>query len=89
MIKQGLASTHITSVLEPRHVHRTDLKRPEDLTLVHCAVGRQLLWDVTVFDYLFPSRISAGLFCNTKTAAVKAKDRKSDKYRDLVFFINQ
>ena len=84
MIKQGLASTHITSVLEPRHVHRTDLKRPEDLTLVHCAVGRQL-----IFDYLFPSRISAGLVCNTKTAAVEAKDRKSDKYIDLVFFINQ
>ena len=84
MIKQGLASTHITSVLEPRPVHRTDLKIPEGLTLVHWAVGRQLLWNVTVFDYLFPSRISSGLVCNTGTAAVEAKDQKSDKYRDLI-----
>ena len=50
----------IPSVLEPRHLYRTDEKRPEGLTLGPWAVSTQLLWDVTVVDSLAPSRISAG-----------------------------
>ena len=48
LIKQSLSSTRIPSVLEPRHLYRTDQKRPDGLTLVPWAVGKQLLWDVTV-----------------------------------------
>ena len=38
-IKQNLSSTHIPSVLEPRHPYRTNQKRPDGLTLVPWAVG--------------------------------------------------
>ena len=48
--KRSLGSTHIPSVLEPRHLHKADQKQPDDLTLVPWAVGRQILSDVTVKD---------------------------------------
>ena len=84
LIKQSLSSTHIPSVLEPRHLYRTDQKRPDGLTLVPWAVGKQLLWDVTVVDSLAPCRINAGSVCNPRTAAAEAEERKNDKYTDLV-----
>ena len=40
--KQSLSSTHVPSVLEPRHLYRTNQKRPDGLTLVPWAVGKQL-----------------------------------------------
>ena len=70
IIKQSLSSNHIPSVLEPRHLYRTNQKRLDGLTLVPWAVGKQLLWDVTVVDSLAPCRINAGSVCNTGTAAV-------------------
>ena len=45
LMKQYLASTHFSFVLETRQLHRTDQKRPDNLTLVTLAVGMQLLWD--------------------------------------------
>ena len=39
LIKQSLSSTRIPSGLEPRHLYRTDQKRPDGLTLVPWAVG--------------------------------------------------
>ena len=69
LIKQSLSSTHIPSVLEPRHLYRTDQKRPDGLTLVPWADAKQLLWDVTVVDSLAPCRINAGSVCNPGTAA--------------------
>ena len=84
LIKQSLSSTHIPSVLEPRHLYRTDQKRPDGLTLVPWADGKQLLWDVTVVDSLAPCRINAGSVCNPGTAAAEAEERKIDKYKDLV-----
>ena len=83
LIKQSLSSTHIP-VLEPRHIYRTDQKRPDDLTLVPWADGKQLLWDVTVVDSLAPCRINAGSVCNPGTVAAEAEERKIDKYKDLV-----
>ena len=47
LLKQSLSSTHLLPILEPRHLYRTDQKRPDGLTLVSWAVGKQLLWDVT------------------------------------------
>ena len=76
--------THNPFGLEPRHLQRTDQKRPKGLTLVPWAVGRQLLWNVTEVDPLAPSRIRAGLVCNLRTAAAEEEDQKSDKYRDLI-----
>ena len=84
LIKQSLSSIHVPSVLESRHLYRTDQKRPDGLTLVPWAVGRQLLWDVTVVDSLAPCRINAGSVCNPGTAATEAEERKNDKYKDLV-----
>ena len=79
LIKQSLSSTHIPSVLEPRHLYRTDQKRADGW-----ADGKQLLWDVTVVDSLSPCMIIAGSVCNPGTAAAEAEERKIDKYKDLV-----
>ena len=84
LIKQTLSTTHIPSVLEPRHLYRTDQKRPDGLTLVPWAVGKELLWDVTVVDSLAPCRIKAGSVCNPGKAAAEAEEQKKDKYKDLV-----
>ena len=84
LIKQSLSSTHIPSVLEPRHLYRTNQKRLDGSTLVPWAVGKQLLWDVTVVDSLAPCRINAGSVCKPGTAAAEAEERKNDKYKDLV-----
>ena len=70
--------------LEPQHLYRTDQKRPDGLTLVPWAVGKQLLWDVTVVDSLAPCRINAGSVCNPGTATAEAEERKIDKYKDRV-----
>ena len=80
LIKQSLSCTHIPSVLQPRHLYRTDQKRPDGLTLVPWAVGKQLLWDDTVVDSLAPCRINAGSVCKPGTAAAEAEERKNDKY---------
>ena len=54
------------------------------MTLVPLAVGKQLLWDVTVVDSSAPCRINAGSVCNPGTAAAEAEELKTDKYKDLV-----
>ena len=84
LIKQSLSSNHIPSVLEPRHLYRTDPKQPDSLMLVPWTVGKQLMWDVTVVDSIAHIRISAGSVCNPGTAAAEAEDQKIDKYKDLV-----
>ena len=83
LIKQSLSSTQILSVLEQRHLYRTDQKRPDGLTLVSWAVGKQLLWDVTIVDSLAPCRINARSVCNPGTAAAEGEERKNDKYKIL------
>ena len=45
LIKQSLSSAHIPSFLEPRPLYKTDQKRPDGLTLVPWAAGKQLMWD--------------------------------------------
>ena len=84
LTKQSLSSTHNPSVLEPRHLCRTNQKRPDGSTLVPWAVSKQLLWDVTVVDSSAPCRINAVSVCNPGTAAAEAEERKIDKYKDLV-----
>ena len=66
------------------HGTRPDAKRPDGLTLVPWAVGKQLLLDVTVVDSLAPCRIEAVSVCNPGKAAAEAEERKNDKFKDLV-----
>ena len=47
-LKAKVRSTQVTSVFEPRHLHKTDQNRRDELTFVPWAVDRQLLGDVTV-----------------------------------------
>ena len=54
------------------------------MTLFRWAVGKQLLWDVTVVDSLAPCRINAGSVCNPGLAAAEVEEQKTDKYKDLV-----
>ena len=74
--KQSLYSTQILSVLDPRHLHRTNQKRSNGLTLVPWAVAEQLLWNVMVVDSIAPSRISAGSNWNPGTPLLKRKSKK-------------
>ena len=71
LIMQNLASTHFSSVLEPRQLHRTDQKRPDNLTLVISAAGMQLLWNKTVVDSLASDKIQVGSVCNPETAVAR------------------
>ena len=82
LMKQSISSSHIPSVIEPIHLYRTDQKRPDGLTLVPWAVGKQLLWDVTLVDSLAPCRINAGsgLFVTLVRLLLK---RKSDKMSSI------
>ena len=48
------------------------------------AVGKQLLWDLTVVDSLAPCRINALSVCNPGMATAEAEEQKIDKYKDLV-----
>ena len=54
------------------------------MTFFPWAVGKQLLWDVTVVDSLAPCRIIAGSVCNPGTAAAEAEEQKIDKYEEFV-----
>ena len=82
LIKKSL-SYHIPSVLDPRHLYRTDQKRPDGLMLVPWAVGKQLLWDVTVVDSIAPCRINSRSVCNPGTAAAEAEERKMTSIKIL------
>ena len=75
-MKQSVSSTLFPSVLEPRHLYRSDQKRPDGLALVPWAVGKQILWDVMIVDCLAFCRISAWSVCNPGTAAAQAEERK-------------
>ena len=81
LIKQSLSSTHIPSVLETQHLYRTDQKRPDALTLVPRAVGKQLSLDVTVVDSLALCRINAWSGCNPGTMPLKQKIEKMPSIR--------
>ena len=84
LFKQTLSSIKIPSILEPSNMFRTDGKRPDGVTLVPWASGRQMVWDVTVVDSLAPSRINAGSICNPGTTAADAEQRKTSKYHKLI-----
>ena len=83
LIKQSLSSTHIPSVLEPRHLYRTHQKRPDGLTLVPWAVGKHFLWDVTVVDFPAPCRINACLFVTLVRLPLKQQSKKTTSIKIL------
>ena len=70
-------------MLEPRGLYRTDGKRPDSVTLNPWAMGKQLVWDVTVLVALAPSSLNQVYLCNPGTTATEPEARKFEKYREL------
>ena len=67
---------------EPSGLFRSDVKRPDGLTLVPWSSGKALCWDVTVTCPLADSYISAAAR-ESGAAAEIAASRKEAKYADL------
>ena len=72
------------SMHEPRGLYRTDGKRPDGVTLISWAMGKQLVWDFTAVVALAPSRLNQASFCFPVTTATKAEARKVEKYHELI-----
>ena len=79
-----LGSLDLPSMLEPRGLYRTEVKRPDSVTMIPWEMGKQLVWDVTVVDALAPSRLNQGSLCNPGTTATEAEASKIEKYRELI-----
>ena len=79
-MKQALSSFKVPSILEPNGLTRSDGKRADGITLAQWEEGKQLVWDVTCFDLLAPSRIETGSVANPGTAAEDAEELKTAKY---------
>lgn len=82
VIRRGLQSAGIPSVLEPPGVDRGDGKRPDGITVFPFSNGKGLCWDATCIDtyaesVVVNSAMSAGF------AARGAEERKRRKYATL------
>ena len=82
VVKRGLASAGIPSILEPIGLDRGDGRRPDGLTVFPFCEGRCLVWDATCTDTfsstaLFNSATAAG------SAARAAEDRKRRRYAEI------
>ena len=64
LIKQTMGSLDFPSMLEPLGLYPTDGKRPDGVTMILRAMGKQLVWDVTFVDALATSRPNQGFLCN-------------------------
>jgi hypothetical protein len=78
-----MVKAKIQSTKEPLGLTRSDLKRPDGVTLIPWANGRCLAWDVTVPDttaasHLDRTSLAAG------AAAEHAAELKTAKYSDLM-----
>ena len=71
-------------MLEPRGLYRTDVKRPDGVTMIPWEMGKQVLWDVTIVDALAPSRLNEGSLCRPGTTATEADTRRIEKYCELI-----
>ena len=56
LIKRSLGSAGVPSVREPPGLSRSDLKRPDGLTLFPWKEGRGMIWDFTCADALAASK---------------------------------
>jgi len=57
-IKRALTSANVPSVLQPNSLSRDDGKRPGGLTVLPCANGRCMVWDLTCPDTLANSHVN-------------------------------
>ena len=82
IIRRAMGSAQVPAVKEPPGLVRSDMKQPDGLTLFPWSNGRCLVWDFTCWDTLCKSYVSETSEEAGK-AAVKAEDRKLDKYSEL------
>ena len=82
LVYRALVRAGIPSAKEPAGISRTDGKRPDGMTLIPWAGGKNVLWDITVIDTL-----AASYLPSTSTAAGNAAEiataRKDEKYAAL------
>jgi hypothetical protein len=82
LICRALSSAGIPSTKEPNGLSRSDVKRPDGLSLIPWKSGKPVTWDVTVIhplaaSYLTDVSLSAG------GAAELAARRKCEKYANI------
>ena len=82
LIWRALTRAGIPSSKEPSGLSRSDVKRPDGLTLIPWQSGRNLIWDVTVADTLAASHLPTASRLGGG-AAESAGDKKDAKYNDL------
>ena len=58
IIHRALGSAGVPSVLEPRGLTSSDVRRPDELTMIPWSKGRCLAWDATVSDSLADSHLN-------------------------------
>ncbi|KAJ4435970.1 hypothetical protein ANN_18593 [Periplaneta americana] len=78
IIKRALTSSGIPAILEPIGISRTDVKRPDGLTLVPWSRRKSLLWDTTCVDTLAPSHLpsTSKIASSAAESAVRSKRHK-------------
>ena len=81
IVKRGLASANIHSVLEPPGLRRADRQRPDGLTSTPWSRGQPMVWDATVVDALCSSRIYS---FEPLKAATTAEETKRMKYTEII-----
>ena len=81
IVKRGLASANIHSVLESPGLCRADRKRPDGLTSTPWSRGQPMVWDATVVDALCSSRIDS---FEPLKAATTAEETKRMKYTEII-----
>jgi hypothetical protein len=82
VIKRGLQSAGIPSIMEPVGVDRGDGKRPDGITVFPFSGGRCLCWDGTCIDTYAETRLNSSAVA-PGSAASEAEDRKRRKYSAL------
>ena len=82
VVKRGLASAGVPSILEPVGLDRGDGRRPDGLTVFPFNEGRCLIWDATCVD-TFSSSALIDSATEPGAAARAAEERKRRRYADL------
>ncbi|KAF0288994.1 Ubiquitin carboxyl-terminal hydrolase 2 [Amphibalanus amphitrite] len=82
VVRRGLASAGIPSILEPVGLDRGDGKRPDGLTLFPYSGGMCLTWDATCAD-TFADTVLIQTALEPGAAARAAEDRKRRHYSEI------
>ena len=82
ILRRGLSTANVPSILEPSGICRSDGKRVDGMSLVPWRSGRALLWDATCKDTLCKSYISRTR-AKSGEAASLGESQKRAKYKEL------